>query len=112
MDLQTIKCLNGSDEYVLLPVSVYKRLQAAIDDAMENQQVLDAVDPGPAQRTNNPVTLMRIRAGLKQKELADLLDVSQAYISKIERNETVSERVLSRVRAALQSRIAMQSFNA
>ena len=46
---------------------------------------------------NNPVHLCRLRVGLSQKELAKKMNVSQAYISKLEKMETVSAKALKSV---------------
>jgi transcriptional regulator with XRE-family HTH domain len=43
---------------------------------------------------NNPLALARINAGVSQKELAKLLKVSQAYISKLESSNKVSAQVI------------------
>lgn len=54
---------------------------------------------------HNPVALARINAGVPQKELARLLKVSQAYISKLESsNKKVSAKVLLSVNKAIASR--------
>jgi transcriptional regulator with XRE-family HTH domain len=46
---------------------------------------------------DNPVHLLRLNAGLTQKELAEKMDVTQAYISKLERTNQVSTKALKKV---------------
>ena len=52
---------------------------------------------------NNPVALARIQAHLTQEELAEKMEVSQAYVSKLESKASVSEKVLAKVNAAILS---------
>jgi len=102
--LQTIKSIDGKPEYVLLPVAVYKVLHQPIERELKRQQAKDTDDfePfDPADYVDNPIALARIKAHVRQKELADLLGVSQAYISKVENQEKVSPRLLARVRSVL-----------
>lgn len=108
MKLQTIKSLDGKDEYVLLPMPVYKALKDEIEDEIAGHEEAN----GPASEyvpfvledyIDNPISLARVRAKLTQKELAERLGVSQAYISKMERAEKVSPRFIERVNAAVQS---------
>ncbi len=99
MSLQTIKSLDGKDEYVLLPIAVYQSLQDEIARAMADDSaylpfVLD-------DYVDNPIALARMKAQVTQQELARRLDVTQAYISKVERLEKVTPRLLERVRSAL-----------
>ena len=46
---------------------------------------------------DNPIHLHRLKAGLSQKDLAEKMNVSQAYISKLEKMETVSAKALKKV---------------
>lgn len=55
----------------------------------------------PTDYIDNPVTLARIQAGITQEDLAKLMSVTQAYISKIENQDKVSLKLLSKVHAAL-----------
>lgn len=48
-----------------------------------------------------PVAFARIKARVSQFDLARRLDVSQAYISKIERQDVVTAKLLTRVSRAL-----------
>ena len=50
---------------------------------------------------DNPVVLARIKARLSQSGLAQCMGVSQAYISKIEKQAKVSAKLLAKVKAAL-----------
>ncbi|MGP1609441.1 MAG: helix-turn-helix domain-containing protein, partial [Burkholderiales bacterium] len=50
---------------------------------------------------DNPVALARIKAKITQAELARRMEVSQAYISKIEAQVKVGSKVLTKVNAAL-----------
>ena len=108
MTLQTIKSLDGKDEYVLLPISVYRSLRGEIEQALAAPRTL----PSDAEYlpftledyVDNPVALARMQAHITQQELARRLEVTQAYISKVERQETVTPRLLERVVQALAAR--------
>ena len=50
---------------------------------------------------DNPVALARINAHLTQKELAVRMGVTQAYISKAERQDRVTPKLLARIQHAL-----------
>jgi len=73
---------------VLLPIAVYhavhKEIEAQLKKAKSKQ---DYVLFNPADYVQNPIALARIKLGITQEQLAEKLDVSQAYISKIERQE-------------------------
>ncbi|WP_028389652.1 helix-turn-helix domain-containing protein [Legionella fairfieldensis] len=102
MNLQTIKSLDGKVEYVLLPVAAYKALRHQITEQLrhtQNNEDYEVFDP--ADYVDNPVALARIQAGLTQEELAKLMTVTQAYISKIENQENVSVKLLNKVHEAL-----------
>ncbi len=106
MKLQTIKSLDGKDEYVLLPMPVYKALKERIENKIStlNAAKKTAEEYVPfvlEDYLDNPVSLARIRAKLTQKELARRLKVTQAYISKIERSDKVSPKFLERVHSVL-----------
>lgn len=105
MSLQIIRNLRGEDEYALLPVAVYDELRNEIDATLEklgnSLEDTDLLSPG--HYIKNPITLMRMRAGLKQKALAERLNVTQAYISKVENSDRVSDRLLARVREVIQA---------
>lgn len=106
MTLQKIKSINGKDEYVLLPMPVYHALKEQIEHELaayeaghdDDQKYVPFV---LEDYIDNPVALARIKAGITQEELANRLDVSQAYISQIERRNNVTNKLLERVRIAL-----------
>lgn len=108
---QIIKDFQGRSQFVVIPHSVYERLKERIDAELDAQRQSVAVSSAAdneegfaANPFKNPITLMRMRAGLKQKELAEALGITQAYVSKMENAETVSPRFVGKVRAALQRR--------
>lgn len=51
----------------------------------------------------NPAALARIKANVTEEELAKELNVSQVYVSKIERQEKVSAKALVKINAALKN---------
>ena len=78
MTLQTIKSIDGKDEYVLLPVTVYKALKEEIEDEMTGLEA--ATEKGEEyvpfvldDYVDNPVALARMKAHITQKELAQRL---------------------------------------
>jgi DNA-binding XRE family transcriptional regulator len=102
MNLQTIKSLDGKLEYVLLPVATYNALRHQITEQLKHTQENEEYAIfNPADYVDNPVVLARIQAGLTQEELAKLMDVTQAYISKIENQEKVTTKMLTKVKQAL-----------
>ncbi|MDR3613266.1 MAG: helix-turn-helix transcriptional regulator [Candidatus Obscuribacterales bacterium] len=105
--LQTIKSVDGRPEYVLLPMAVYKALHESIEREvmkLESQSKDDYVAFDPAEYIENPIALARLQSHVRQIELAELLGVSQAYISKVENQEIVSPKLLARVRSVLERR--------
>jgi ribosome-binding protein aMBF1 (putative translation factor) len=102
--IQVIQSLNGEPEYVLLPYDLYQMLRGELDrklSARKPRQASDYVPFRVQDYVDNPVALARIKARISQSELARRLDVSQAYISKIERQERVTVKLLARVSKAL-----------
>ena len=102
--IQVIQSLNGEPEYVLLPYEIYQTLRGELDrklSARKPRQASDYVPFRVQDYVDNPVALARIKARISQSELARRLDVSQAYISKIERQEKVTAKLLARVSKAL-----------
>lgn len=103
MTIQVIK-KNEKTDYVIIP---YDEFLAFADkdliDATYIQEILQ--DPVEGEMTNfdfadyvdNPIQLARLRTGLTQKELADKMEVTQAYISKLERSKRVSPKALKKV---------------
>ena len=105
MTLQTIKSLDGKTEYVLLPVEIFAVLQRPIEKELKRLKKRSKDDDyvvfDPADYIDNPVALARLKHHLRQSELAELLGVSQAYISKVEKQLAVSPQFVSRVKEAL-----------
>lgn len=106
MTLQTIKSIDGKDEYVLLPIAVYEALKDKIEDQLSAKDAPSDDDDEYIpfvleDYIDNPVALARIKAGITQKELAAKLKVTQAYISKVERQDKVTPKLLERVNTAL-----------
>jgi DNA-binding XRE family transcriptional regulator len=84
---------NERPAFVILPYQDYMKL-AADDDELIPFAVADYIA--------NPLKAARIDAGLTQADLADRLDVSQAYIAKVEApSYKPSERLIRRVTAAI-----------
>lgn len=106
MNIQTIKSLDGQ-EFVLLPVSCYEGLKEQIDTYMAKKNKYENKDEYVPfvleDYVKNPIALARINAGVTQKELARLLRISQAYVSKLESSRKVSARAMSRVENALKN---------
>ena len=97
MNLQIIKSSSGKPEYVLLPIAIYNALKSVIQKQLEDEYVeFDAAD-----YIDNPVALIRIKARMTQEELAKHLNVSQAYVSKIENQKKVSIKILQKVKDSL-----------
>lgn len=102
MNIHTIKTVDGQ-EFVLLPIKCYETLKPQIDKylAHENTDVKEYVPFVLEDYVTNPVALARINAGVTQKELSELLNVSQAYVSKLESSPRVSAKTMLKVKAAL-----------
>lgn len=99
--LQTIKSTQGQPEYVLLPIFAYEKLQSAIDVVLSEKND-DYVDFDPRNFMKNPIALRRMKAKLTQTELAKQLNVSQAYISKIEQDDyKVPQTTLQKIYKAI-----------
>lgn len=102
MNLQIIKSMDGKVEYVLLPIATYNALRPEILKQLKHSQDhnnYEAFDP--ADYIDNPVALARINAGITQEELAKLMHVTQAYISKMENQDKITPKMLAKVKAAL-----------
>ena len=102
MSVNIIKSLDG-EEYVLLPVRVYRALRKSIEKKLAEKDDADYVPFELEDYVDNPIALARIKAKLTQEELAQRINVSQAYISKVERQNKVSAKLLERVKKALKS---------
>jgi ribosome-binding protein aMBF1 (putative translation factor) len=106
MTLQRIKSLDGKDEYVLLPMAVYRSLRRQIDGKVSGRKPArrsaDEYEPFVlADYVQNPIALARINANLTQAVLARRMGVTQAYVAKVEAQERVSAKLLAKVNAAL-----------
>ena len=104
MKLQIIKSVNGINEYILLPIKIYVALRHEITETMkktEDKNEYIAFDP--ADYVDNPIALARIQAKITQAELAQQMGVSQAYISKIEKQDKVTPKLLNKVKLALKN---------
>jgi ribosome-binding protein aMBF1 (putative translation factor) len=106
MTLQKIKSLDGKDEYVLLPIAVYHALRGQIEQRLASRSAARSKDDDYLpfvleDYVDNPVAFARIKAKITQAELARRMDVSQAYVSKLEAQAQVSSKVLAKVDAAL-----------
>ena len=102
MSVNIIKSLDG-EEYVLLPLRVYRALRKSIEKKLAEKDDADYVPFELEDYVDNPIALARIKANLTQEELAQRINVSQAYISKVERQNKVSAKLLERVKKALKS---------
>lgn len=102
MTLQIIKSIDGKAEYVLLPINVYNSLRNEIENILKKKY--SGGDYVPFELTDyvdNPVALARIHAEMTQEELAKQMNVTQAYISKLEAQNKVTAKVLKKVKAAI-----------
>jgi len=103
MSIQVIKKKHKAD-YVIIPYNEFLEYadEDLIDAAYIQEVLSDPIDGKIIEfnfedYVNNPVHLCRLRVGLSQKELAKKMNVSQAYISKLEKMETVSAKALKKV---------------
>lgn len=101
MNLQIIHSPRGQPEYVLLPVKVYYEMRVEIEKKL-NDDESDYVPFILENYVKNSAALARIKGNVTQEELAKALNVSQAYVSKIERQEKVSAKALAKINAALE----------
>lgn len=113
LNLQVIKSLSGKPEFVLIPVAVYQALREQIEDEIAGLEAVkenagDYVSFALEDYLDNPVALARVKANLTQQELAKRLSVSQAYISKVEQQQKVTAKLLSKVAAAIARKSALR----
>ena len=102
-NIQVINSLVGKPEYVLIPFRVYTALRKEIETRVAAGAEQDDYVPFELEDyVDNPVALARIKARMTQDQLAQRLGVSQAYISKLEKQAKVTSKVLANVRAALE----------
>ena len=99
MNLQMIKSINGQNEYVLLPVSTYNLLKKQIDKALDEEHDKFDIE----EYVQNPIALARISAGITQEDLAFHLEVTQAYISKVENQKTVTPKLLMKIKKSIET---------
>ncbi len=97
MNLQKIRSIDGKDEYVLLPIKAYTLLKTQINKALNDEYVPFVLE----KHVKNPIALARIKARWSQEKLAKYLNTSQAYISKIESQTKVSNKLMVKVNQAL-----------
>ncbi len=103
MSIQVIKKKQKVD-YVIIPYDEFITYAdeglidvAYIQDVLGDPLDGEIVDFNFEDYVDNPVHLLRLKAGLTQKELAEKMDVTQAYISKLERTNPVSTKALKKV---------------
>lgn len=103
MNIQIIKKKKKAD-YVVIPYDEFMEYaDEDLIDAAYIQEILhdpvegEIIDFDFADHVSNPVHLARLRAGITQKELAEKMGVTQAYISKLERSENVKPKALKKV---------------
>lgn len=106
MNLQTIKSLDGKEEYVLVPVAVYRALKDDIESRVAKLKKKSAKEGDYVpfvleDYVDNPVSIARIKAGWSQAQLAERMGVTQAYISKVEAQDKVSAKLMQRVTETL-----------
>ncbi|WP_350117163.1 helix-turn-helix transcriptional regulator [Nitrosomonas sp.] len=104
--IEKIKSIQGKDEYVLLPIAVYRALKDQIEKELvvceANQDDEQAYEPFVLEDyVDNPVVLASIRVGITQEQLAQRLGASQSYVSQMERRNNITRKMLERVRAAI-----------
>lgn len=99
MNLQVIKSVEGKEEYVLLPIVTYRMLKKEIDRALDHEYVPFELE----DYVDSAIAILRIKANLTQAQLAESMGVSQAYISKLEKQTNVSKKVLYKVQAAIKN---------
>ena len=95
MSLQVIKSIDGEVEYVLLPIHAYETLKPEIEKVLKGDEYVPFL---AEDYISNPVALARINARITQQELAEALNVSQAYISKLEAQDKVSAKALKNIK--------------
>jgi ribosome-binding protein aMBF1 (putative translation factor) len=106
MTLQIIKSIDGKAEYVLLPFNIYNVLRDEIEKALRKKYTSqeDYVPFKLTDYVDNPVALARINAGITQETLAKRMNVTQAYISKLEAQSKVTAKLLKKVKEAIESK--------
>ena len=86
-------------------MAVYKALKGEIDNELigkTRKSKDDEYVPFVLEDyVHNPVALARMKAHLTQEQMAERLGVSQAYVSKIERQDRVTPALIDRVVKAI-----------
>ncbi len=106
VNLQVTKSVSGKPELVLIPIAVYNALRERIEDEVAGLEAAaekggDYVSFMLEDYVGNPVALVRVKANMTQQELAQRLGVTQAYISKVERQAKVTPKLLAKVSGAI-----------
>jgi len=106
LNIQIIKSISGKPEYVLIPVVVYDALRDQIEDELAGLEAKakrngDFIPFAVEDYVDNPIALARIKANMTQQALAKRMGVTQAYISKIERQDKITPKLLAKFKAAL-----------
>ena len=106
LNLQIIKSISGKPEFVLIPVTVYNALREQIEDEVAGLKAAagkggDYIPFVLEDYVDSPVARARIKANVTQSELAKRLGVTQAYISKVEHQDKVTPKLMTKVKAAL-----------
>lgn len=84
-----------------MPVKIYYELRTQIEAKLgevESEYVPFVLE----NYVSNPVALARIKANRTQEELVEQMNVTQAYISKIERQKKVTAKILKKVQSVLE----------
>lgn len=98
MSLQTIKSVDGY-EYVLVPIDIYEELKHEIHAKIAEMR--DFVPFVVEGYIKNPVALARINLGISRNELAKRMGLSEHYLRRVKRKESVTSKFMKRVKAAL-----------
>ena len=101
MSLQVINSIQGLPEYVLLPIKIYDDLRSQIDAKLKDDDS-EYVPFILEDYIINPAALARMKAQVTQEALAKAMDVSQAYISKLEVQDKITTKTLDKVHKALE----------
>ncbi|MBC8403310.1 MAG: helix-turn-helix transcriptional regulator [Candidatus Marinimicrobia bacterium] len=108
MSIQIIKKDNKPD-YLVIPYDEFRAMaREDLLDAVAAQVILSDPIDGElsdfqfADYAKNSALLARLEAGLTQKELAEKLGVTQAYVSKLELAGKVSVKALLKIKSVLE----------
>ncbi|MFQ6609068.1 MAG: helix-turn-helix domain-containing protein [Fidelibacterota bacterium] len=103
MSIQVIKKKKKAD-YVVIPYDEFIEFAdedlidaAYIQEILQDPEEGEIIDFDFADHVSNPAHLVRLKAGITQKELAEKMGVTQAYISKLEKAEHVTSKALKKV---------------